>query len=217
MKFIQKNSPPSELENWKMIQLAIGVNCNFKSLRNPEKGIVHQSLLIEQGFICCYCCQRITKEISHIEHFDPQSKIDDLLSITYTNLLASCSPFPPKPEDPEKKPTHLDHCGNKRKNKNLPISPLDPTCEDYFTYTSQGEIRPRNSSPIGVQETIDALNLNHRDLTLSRQKALDALIGIDDAEARSLCHSCYCKNQQDEFEPFCIAVADYLRQNFSIP
>lgn len=90
MKHIKKSEEPQEFKDWKQQQKSTGINYNYESFQNPEKRLVHSALLSEQGYICCYCCQKIEKETSHIEHFSPQSKTDAELSVTYSNLLASC-------------------------------------------------------------------------------------------------------------------------------
>ena len=98
MKYIQKGKEPQILSDWKAIQKPLGVNYHYKCLLNPEKGSVYISLLREQGYICCYCCNKVDQSNSHIEHLDPQSKTDAELSVEYTNMLASCGREPKWPE-----------------------------------------------------------------------------------------------------------------------
>ncbi|MBP0016876.1 MAG: TIGR02646 family protein [Cyanobacteria bacterium SBLK] len=217
MKHIHKNPEPSELISWKQQQQAIGVNCNYESLQNPHKRKVHESLLNEQGYLCCYCCRSIVRNSSniehkqdgsHIEHFAAQSKTDDALSVAYHNLHASCGSQEHWPH----------HCGNYRKNERIPISPLDPDCESYFTYNSNGNIRAVADHPKQqeVQKTIDVLNLNHYDLAKSREELLDTLISLSDAEASELFQFCLKRNSEGKFEPYCAAMADYIQQYFSL-
>lgn len=97
MKYIQKRQEPQFFSEWKAIQKPTG-NYHYKHLLNPERAAVHISLLSEQGYICCYCCQRVDKTNSHIEHLDPQSKTDAELSVEYTNMLASCGRDTYKPD-----------------------------------------------------------------------------------------------------------------------
>ena len=209
MKRIQKNPEPIELRNWKKQQQTIGVNCNYENLQNPEKRIVRESLLEEQGYLCCYCCGGIVKDSHHIEHFAAQSKTDDALSVDYNNLLASCGSqkyWPP-------------HCGNHRKNNEIPISPLDPDCESYFTYDSNGNIKAVEDHPKqqDAQETIDiVLNLNHYDLVKSREGVLETVIDLSDAEASELLQSCLKRDTEGKFTPYCVVMAYYIRQYFNV-
>ncbi|WP_225896261.1 retron system putative HNH endonuclease [Amazonocrinis nigriterrae] len=88
MKYINKNEEPSKFTCWKALE-----NDDWKPSWNvfqaPEKPIVHDALLKEQGYICSYCGMRITRETSHIEHLKPRSSYPHL-ALEYTNLIASC-------------------------------------------------------------------------------------------------------------------------------
>jgi len=65
MKYIQ-GKEPQIFSDWKDKQKSIGVNYDYDSLYNPEKRAVHNSLLSEQGYICCYCCRSVEQSNSHI-------------------------------------------------------------------------------------------------------------------------------------------------------
>jgi hypothetical protein len=194
MKYIQKGSEPEEFATWKSIQRNIGVNCNYKSLQNPEKNLVHESLLSEQGAICCYCCDRISKNRSHIEHLNAQSENDDDSSIDYNNMLASCG-------SSERWPKQVD-------------------CENFFAYSVSGKIAAASElSQLEAEKaiaTIGILGLNDRDLEQSRKKAWEALQGITDEEAQKIAQACQQKNSQGQYRPFANAVLYYLQQLFRI-
>ncbi|MCL1467640.1 retron system putative HNH endonuclease [Argonema galeatum] len=210
MKYIRKGNEPQEFTEWKAQQKFVGVNCNYGSLQNPEKRLVHQSLLHEQGYICCYCCMRVATDTSHIEHLNPQSKTDSDLSVEYTNMLASCGSSKHWPK----------HCGNNKKDNAIMVSPLQSNCEDLFSYSSNGKIEAANNlnqkHNDDVRKTIDILGLNDYDLTQARINALDALQGITNDEAQQLAQVCMQKNTQDEYEPFCTAVLYYLKRYFGV-
>jgi len=205
MKYIRKGNEPQEFTEWKAQQKFVGVNCNYGSLQNPEKRLVHQSLLHEQGYICCYCCMRVATDTSHIEHLNPQSKTDSDLSVEYTNMLASCGSSKHWPKN----------CGNNKKDNAIMVSPLQSNCEDFFSYSSNGKIEAANNlnqkHNDDVRKTIDILGLNDYDLTQARINALNALQGITNDEAQQLAQVCMQKNTQYEYEPFCIAVLYYLK------
>jgi uncharacterized protein (TIGR02646 family) len=210
MKYIQKGKEPQNFSDWKATQKSLGVNYDYKCLVNPEKKSVHSSLLSEQGYICCYCCMRVEQSNSHIEHLVPQSKTDSALSVDYTNMLASCGRDPNWPE----------YCGNKKQNLSIGVSPLQANCEEFFSYSSSGEILPTTNN-LGhqkdAQTTIEVLGLNHYDLMQGRIQALKALQGImTQEEAELLAQVCQQMNAQGRYQPFCNAVLYFLKNYFGV-
>ena len=214
MKYIQKGKEPQNFSDWKAIQKPVG-NYHYKHFLNPEKRLVHSSLLSEQGYICCYCCMRIEQSNSHIEHLAPQSKTDAELSVEYTNMLASCGRDTNKPgyRWPE-------YCGDKKQNLAIGVSPLQANCEEFFNYSSTGEILP-TANNLGhqkdAQRTIEVLGLNHYDLTQGRIQALEALQGImTQEEAELLAQVCHEMDAQGRYQPFCNAVLYFLKNYFGV-
>ena len=68
MKLIEKNSEPKELSEYRKKK------DSYKNFSQKQgKGVVQQSLLDEQGFICAYCIKRIDIKTIRIEHWEPQS------------------------------------------------------------------------------------------------------------------------------------------------
>ena len=210
MKYIQKRKEPQDFSKWKDTQKSINVNYHYRYLLNPEKRSVHSFLLIEQGYICCYCCKRVEQSKSHIEHLAPQSKTDAELSLDYINMLGSCGRDPDWPE----------YCGNKKQNLAIAVSPLQSNCEDFFTYSSNGEIVPTTKNLAGKKDaetTIEVLALNHYDLTHGRIQALKALEGImTQEEAELLAQFCKKMNPQGQYQPFCNAILYYLKDYFGV-
>ena len=211
MKYIQKGKEPQIFSEWKAKQRPLGVNyADYEYLSNPERKAVHISLLSEQGYICCYCCKRVEQNNSHIEHLDPQSKTDAELSVDYTNMLASCGRDTNWPE----------YCGNKKQNISIGVSPLQANCEEFFSYSSSGEILPTTNNlahPKDAQTTIEVLGLNHYDLTQGRIQALEALQGImTQEEAELLAQVCQQMNAQGRYQPFCNAVLYFLKNYFGV-
>ncbi len=210
MKYIQKGKEPQNFSDWKATQKSLGFNYDYECLLNPEKRSVHSSLLSEQGYICCYCCMRVEQSNSHIEHLAPQSKTDSELSVDYTNMLASCGRDPNWPE----------YCGNKKQNLSIRVSPLQANCEEFFSYSSSGEILPTTNNlahPKDAQTTIEVLGLNHYDLMQGRIQALEALQGImTQEEAELLAQVCQQMNPQGRYHPFCNAVLYFLKNYFGV-
>lgn len=86
MKYIEKNPEPEEFTRWKERE----TDKTWPNFKNPLKNIVRDSLIEEQGAICCYCGKRIHKDHNTaIEHMKPRSKHSGDI-FNYDNLLASC-------------------------------------------------------------------------------------------------------------------------------
>jgi uncharacterized protein (TIGR02646 family) len=187
---------------------------SWGNLQKPERPIVHDSLLKEQGSICCYCGMRIARETSHIEHLKPRTKYPDL-AIAYTNLMASCQGESEEPLIPV-------HCGHKKKywyDEDLMVSPLEINCADFFKYTGAGEIQPRDdtSKKAAAEATIDRLGLNIDKLKNMRRIAIDAVLQDIDQfspeEIQQLAQSYEQLDNNGEYTPFCAAIA-YIIQNY---
>jgi uncharacterized protein (TIGR02646 family) len=184
MKYIKKNSEPADFIQWKQ-RANDDWQPTWDNFQKPEKPIVHQALLIEQGHICCYCGQRITHKNSHIEHFQPQTSYPEL-KLDYQNFLASCPGYPEEDElkNNQSKPLHKS-CGQFKGgwyDPDLTVSPLQPDCASYFRYTGIGEIIASNDNAKSkaANATIVHLNLNYKKLQASRRSAIDGVLeGIE--------------------------------------
>lgn len=222
MRYIEKGQEPQSFADWKAQE-----NDNWKpiyaDLRGQIKSDVHDSLLIEQGYTCCYCGMRITQNISHIEHLQPQNEKapaipkDHALAIDYANLLVSCGfSESSKMSDPNyKNVLHcLQHCGCKRGNESLTVKPLQTDCAEFFRYTGSGEMRPVADSDKkqAASDTIQTLNLNHGNLIAARGEAIDGVLqGLEEltkSDIEMLIQSYEQPNQQ----AFSFAIAYTLRQ-----
>ena len=117
-------------------------------------------LLQEQGFLCCYCEQRIDGDKSHIEHLQPQSTYQKLM-FEYQNLLSCCD--------------DKNSCGNKKGNwfSEFMVTPLNADCEERFHYQGNGTIIPADRNDRHAQETIDQLNLNSDKLKNMRMQIFE--------------------------------------------
>ncbi|PAX52396.1 retron system putative HNH endonuclease [Brunnivagina elsteri] len=212
MKYINKSQEPGSLTVWNRKQ---GKKIsNWKSFNKSVKEDVYQSLLREQGYICCYCGINISRRNCHVEHFRPKSKYQDL-TFTYTNLIASC-----QGED-EVRPTKPVHCGHKKTNwfdDDLMISPLNPQCVNYFRYSGSGDILPTNDveMQIAAKTTIDILALNIDKLRKMRRVAVDAVLemieGLSDAEVKLLAEGYQRVDDSGKYTPFSMVVSYFLNQ-----
>ena len=158
MKYIVKHAEPQSIIDWKNLAND-DWQPSWDDLMNPEKRYLKESLVEEQGYICCYCQQRIDTstrtEIEHIITREECTRLDnEALKIEYTNLIASCEGN--QPPSRHKQIEEYRHCNNYRSNKTLPISPLYRDCESNFSYDFIGNIKDLNDS---AKTTIDNLNL----------------------------------------------------------
>ena len=167
MKYIDKKSEPPEFKAWK--SKARKVPPKWKTLRGKVKQKVNESLLEEQGGLCCYCKIEVDREHGHIDHLLPRHDHHELV-FAYSNLLYSCpekTKEDREEEDTEKKVPQT--CGHAKGNNELPITPRDKDCEKYFIYTEYGDIRGKNDD---ARETIRILNLNGSQLVCNRRQSI---------------------------------------------
>ena len=228
MKFIKKKKEPESFSQWKGIAnldwQPLWENLRDSDASQPKfmpKTDLHNSLLHEQGYICCYCGRRIYKDSSHIEHFKPRQLFPEL-SLDYSNLLASCPGYPE--EEDSKALTKLQlpqaHCGQKKGSwydPTLTVSPLRNTCEEYFRYTASGEILPV-SDPVmhaAAKNTILKLGLDHPGLERSRRKVVEELLflidGLDSRGIEELIEIYEKTDEMGEYVRFCSTVLFFLK------
>ncbi|WP_392535386.1 retron system putative HNH endonuclease [Nostoc sp. C117] len=211
MKYIKKSEEPESFTVWKNLANE-DWQPSWDDFRKPQKTDVHDSLLQEQGFICCYCGRRITKEISHIEHLKPRYPNTEL-ALEYTNMLASC-----QRERERKEPLH---CGSKKDHwydEDLMVSPINANCEEFFKYTDDGQILATNNSKkqLAAETTIDKLALNIDKLKNLRAKSIEPILEIintiTDEERQDLILGFSETDSKGYYEEFCAAII-YLLKN----
>ena len=145
--------------------------------KNPEEGILYFTkedlrlpLLDEQGFICCYCNQRIlNNHLTILEHCQDKST-HPRLTFSYANLLASCNG---NQKDP--KPRAL-HCDAEKSDKSIPLTPLDGMCEVQLYFLADGQIKAHGEEG---EETIKKLNLNMGKLVKLRSEAIEGWLFLN--------------------------------------
>lgn len=218
MKYIKKGEEPESFKTWKALARTTP-NWGYSYLQNPEKRELHEALIREQGYICCYCGMRITRENSHIEHLKPQSLPDPDLSVEYTNLLASCQR--------EREPKKPVHCGVAKDNwydESLMVSPLKPNCTDFFIYTDDGQILETDTpeTKAVAATTIERLCLNIPKLIAIRQEVIKKLLAdidideLTDEDKQKLVQGFEQPDANGQYEEFCGAIAYILNQYFIV-
>jgi uncharacterized protein (TIGR02646 family) len=169
MKHIQKGIEPEKFTDWKGLANE-DWQPTYDDLSGDVKKAVKDALKAEQGSICCYCERRLQDDDSHIEHFRPQSNpsVDPL---DFSNLLCSC-------QNQIKKGVPR-HCGNLKDNwfdETLLISPFNPDCEQRFSFTQLGEIKPRSETDEAAQITITKLGLDISKLNAMRKAVIEPFL-----------------------------------------
>lgn len=198
MKYIKKEKEPIEFSQWKaqdkMYQHA---QPNWNRLKSSLREIIKDSLISEQGGICCYCERELLEDDFHPEHIKPQSKFPEL-QLEYTNLLCSCQL--------EVKKTEQNHCAMNKKDwfdEELFVSPLNPDCQNKFEYTFDGYIQARQADDLAAKTTIEKLNLNVPKLVAMRRNAIGVFLDGDlSLEEVNTFAKGYLKSKENKFNPF---------------
>jgi uncharacterized protein (TIGR02646 family) len=227
MKHIVKGDEPPELNEWKSRvhdPENVGWRPTWENFQDPQKAIVHNALMTDQGYICCYCMSTIKKKSSHIEHVNPRSNTSEDEKLSYGNMLASC--------DGEHRPTNgisgndvallQQHCGHYRKSWHDPslyVSPLSQECENRFRYYDDGAIRPVDGDS-GAEETIKRMSLDCSLLEKNRKAAIvDAtrdLATLTDAQIVERYREFSKRDSNGKFKKYCIAVQQVLSRLVSL-
>ena len=209
MKHIQKREEPAEIIKWKQKFKNIHERRpKYEDIVGEEKKILKDSLLSEQGNICCYCCKRIADANSHIEHFRPkgQPAYRDL-SLEYDNLHASCQGYHNREEN----------CGHVKLNEfdedNL-ISPLEEDCEKNFKFSSRGKIMPVEGNE-RAKYTIGLLKLDTPVLNAARNTAMwesGSMEEMTGEECVQLLAKFSSKDENGQYAGFCDVIIYQLKK-----
>ncbi|WP_122279813.1 retron system putative HNH endonuclease [Pseudomonas syringae group genomosp. 3] len=184
MKRIIKGTEPASFIEWKASANEDWMP-TYPTLQNPQKRELHNCLLQEQQFSCCYRGREIELDSSHIEHFRPQENYLPL-ALEYSNLHASCLR--------ETKPGNPLHCGHHKSNwfdETLHISPLADDCEQRFRYLLNGKIQSNPPEDLPATTMIGKLALDIAYLTRRRQEAITGIFDeqfISSASESELMH-----------------------------
>ncbi len=177
MRKITKTTEPSTLASYRStISKANRLNSNiYNDFPDKKKedcnlnksGNLRKQLIEEQGYICCYCMQRISCDNSRIEHFKSQEH-NRKYQIQYKNLFVACN-------NSHGKISQEQHCDVKKADKELKkINLTLATSINNIKYNSDCTIF---SDDTDLNDDITSiLNLNVMIVKESRQQALNNLI-----------------------------------------
>ncbi len=174
---------------------------------------LRRQLLEEQGYICCYCMQRINCKTSKIEHFKSQEKHRDS-QIDYNNLFVACI-------GGESQKDFEQHCDTKKANQDLNAINLLSNIENEIKYIKKDKdtIEISSDNP-EIQSDIEILNLNLKVLQKNRKEALENAISklktknFKAQEIKELI-SKYKNKHNGKFEPFCEMLVYFLNKKLS--
>lgn len=162
MKAIKKSKEPKCLTEHRASQFA-----SYDNLKEECSYIVRESLINEQGHICCYCMRRIfmhekdTRPITKIEHFLCQTDNSDK-ELDYKNMLIACM-------GGEGTRKGLQTCDTRKRNAILSINPTNASrnIDNLIKYKSNGEIYSTDDTL--NEELKSVLNLNLKRLVENRR------------------------------------------------
>ena len=178
MKQILKDAEPPDFSEWKKDD-PMAHRPRWNRVPTPIKKKVHDSLMREQGYICCYCEASVAMDDSHVEHFHPKEKYRNR-QLDYINLHCSCQR--------ELLAGEPRHCGYRKGSwfdKDLLISPLASDCEGRFRFTASGDIFPRHNDA-AARVTIEKLSLDLPKLNALRAAAVDGLYDLSKTQISQL-------------------------------
>lgn len=205
MKYIKKQSPPDAFIRYKCRP-----GSSFQDLSNSNnrkiKQCLRDSLLVEQGFICCYCGQEISTNNSVIEHLKNKD-YHPTFQLEYDNLVCSCKGG----QDRKVRNPHYPlHCDAYKRNHDIYVYPVDYICESKFEFDDEGNIFGLDEES---RETIKVLNLNNEKLRNQRKAAIDAYryYGDDDIDWLNELNAITERNYDNKFLPFCFVIHSYIK------
>ncbi|MEA1966922.1 MAG: retron system putative HNH endonuclease [Thermodesulfobacteriota bacterium] len=169
MKYIQKGIEPQELTDWKSLAND-DWQPDYDSMGGQLKNAVKESLMQEQGYLCCYCERRLILHDSHIEHFNPQSN-NEIDPLDYSNMLCSCQNRLKKGE-----PRHCGNLKDKWFDYELLVSPFDQECENRFSFKADGKIKSADKNDNAANITIKEIGLDIPKLNDLRRKTIEPFI-----------------------------------------
>ena len=231
MRYINKDSsnvPPAfvtEVNRAQLDETSLAAGCHThvdaRALFDCVKRLPHysnfkQTLLEEQGYICCYCGCRIDSingNVAVAEHLLPISGGGRNKLASYDNLLISCNGD--RRWTAENTPYGSDrlHCDAKKEDQILTITPLTPDCDKQFLYTIDGHVKGLTPA---ASDAVTKLNLDCVILQQRRAAAMELfLLDIDslsNAELNIIKSAYESKNADGKYEPYCTAVVRCIEE-----
>ena len=208
MKQILKSKEPISLTTYRasISKKDLSTLEKFDTAPSKVKDELREQLLEEQGFICCYCMNRVEFRNSKIEHFNPRSNFRTE-QLDYHNLFIACL-------GGEGHTTNQQSCDTKKGNTQLKHINLLVDIETSIEYKKDGFIYSNNSDI--DRELNQILNLNYKLLKNNRQEVLNQLLidlkkrGWDISNLKSTLENYKHKNSKGKYRPYCEMIVYFL-------
>jgi uncharacterized protein (TIGR02646 family) len=165
MRYIRKGQEPERLLEYRLTPHA-----TYEGLPQEVKDELRERLAREQGFLCCYCMQRIKPEPDgmKIEHWASQSAPSTRhRQLDWKNLLGAC-------KGGEGSPPRQQHCDTRKGDTPIKVNPTDEGCERLVRFLADGTIASPDSAIDG--DLNQTLNLNQARLKNNRRATLDGFL-----------------------------------------
>lgn len=205
MKKIEKKEAPTSFEKYKKSKGA-----NYNELEKPKniaiKDELRQALILEQGYICCYCGREIQFDTTIIEHLCSRDSFPKL-QLDYQNLLLSCDGGQSARRKNSKNKSDPPYCDSAKGHQEISVTPLQDDCEHRFMCDEDGKIL-FDVADTEAEETLRVLNLNNAVLKNQRKSFLMAYVDSewDWEEEISYLETLH----HGKYEPFCWARKSYI-------
>ncbi|MEA5534395.1 retron system putative HNH endonuclease [Crocosphaera sp. XPORK-15E] len=187
-----------------------------KYRKYSPKNDLRNTLLQEQGYICCYCLGTINIDKMSIEHWLPKTEYK-VLELEYSNLLGSCLG-----NGPSRRRNKRQHCTASKAEITITINPTDNNCESLIKYSSSGKIYSDNEKI--DRDLRQTLNLNLDKLVDIRRRQITIVeeIILNDYpngnyttdDIQSLIEQLYqypILSEDGKYEPYCLTEIGYLK------
>jgi uncharacterized protein (TIGR02646 family) len=227
MKYFKKEEPKN-LRTWfdgqPVDENGNKINCDFRScLPGDVKREILDFFLQEQGYLCCYTGLIIDNDTSHIEHLKPytlckvEGKNED---VYYLNLVAA---YPGAFYEEEiagakvKKCPFGAHAKDQWYEVDKFVSPLDEDCESRFVFDQFGGVKAVDDDN-AAQTTIERLVLDHDQLNVLREEAINEVLfpedfELDETEFQLIAEGNYSvKDENRRLPKFCFVIEQVARQ-----
>jgi uncharacterized protein (TIGR02646 family) len=164
MRYIRKSPEPPSL-----LRHRLAPHSTYGNLPQEVKDEIRERLARDQGFLCCYCMQRIRAESDamKIEHWASQTAPSTReRQLDWKNLLGACC-------GNEGKPLRDQHCDTRKGETSITVNPTEERCEHLVRFLADGTVE--SGDPTVQEDLTQTLNLNYVRLKNNRRAVLDSL------------------------------------------
>ncbi|WP_051676868.1 retron system putative HNH endonuclease [Maridesulfovibrio frigidus] len=211
---IHKNSEPQEVLDWKRDNSELIDFDNYTGDFNDDitpqaKQALQEELCKEQGYLCCYCMNRIYPNSMRLEHWQCQHNYPEK-KFTYSNMLGACC-------GNEGSGSAVEHCDVKKGDGALRCHPARDRVEDSIKYSPDGTISSDDTQ--FNTELSGVLNLNVPFLKSNRSSIVKRLLKElpkrgtwTEQKLRRKIEEYQSHNAEGQLRPYCGVVLYFLKK-----